>query len=327
MAQYRDPVKYEVGKDISPEQYAEALVKIADWFTESRSTKEPALRAKLLFQECLDGKTRDGRPWFGAGQASLTDRVKIKCRFDLDTMKPLRTASEARKKRKAREAERARERKKKDPMLPDEVAEVLGKDAVKYGSNPHVHLSTDEAEAWQKLYDAYLQQFPELRSVNASSELKIVCDLQVLADRYRMSALSGKAVAVEELAKITKELATLKSALGIHPDQIAKRVKPKTEATISAAALRLEEMGNSRELRERFFLEQMMQMYKMYSTRSADGLTYQLDEDKFFSQTMCRTCECASCGQRNVAGFKVEEIEDLLVREGILEPLDDAPAE
>jgi hypothetical protein len=134
-------------------------------------------------------------------------------------------------------------------------------------------------------------------------------------------------VAVEELAKITKELATLKSALGIHADQISRRVKPKTDSTIGEASLRLEQLGDARELRARFFLEGLLQAYQQYVTPSADGLGYQLDEDLFFAETMCRTCACAKCGHRNVAGFSADEVEQTLVKRGLLEPLEDVDAE
>lgn len=318
---FREPIVYTIGQDIAQTQYDQLIQALGDWFAKSRKTREPVLLARQLVDQCLQGKTTEGQPWFGAASSTLADRIRIKCRFDMDKMQPLLRADERTRARKERKREKVRQDKKKDALLPDEVAKVLGADAPKYGDNPHVHLSTEEAKEWHRQHAAYLQQFPELRSVNASSELALVCDLQILAARYRHKALMGQAIAVEELARITKELATLKSALGIHPDQIAKRVKPKTDTTIGAAAARLEALGNYRELRARFQMEEWIQLLQMYYTPRADGRGYQLDEAGFYAATKCRTCHCPHCGSRNAAGFAVEELEDILIERGHLVPL------
>jgi hypothetical protein len=324
---YRDPRVYQVGVDISEERYHEALLKIADWFAESRKTTEPALLAKQMFQLCLDGRQKNGQKWWGAGDVSLEGRVKVMCRFDLETMTPLRKASEKTRRKKALEKQAAQKRKlrdkeaaRQDPMIPPEVRKTLGA-SVLYGDNPHVLLTSEEAAKWKELHAAYLEQFPELRTVNASSELSLVCDLQILAERYRLKALQGSAVAVNDLADITKQLAGLKTALGIHPDQISKRAKSRIEGTIGAAAARLDSLGNWREIRAKYFIEELIQTFQMYQMPKADGSGYQLDEVGFFGVHKCRTCHCAGCGMRNMAGVSVEEVERYLVEKGALVPL------
>lgn len=320
------PLVYEVGRDLTLTEYEDIVQQLTEWFTVSRKTTEPGLLARQALEECRKGLTSKGETWKRMTEADLATRIRAKCLYDIEqrrglgaTLEQLKDAKDRAKRKKV--AKGWDPKRKRDAFIAPEVENILGPDAVKYGDSPHVLLSSKEEQEWHRLYQGYLKQFPELRSINASSELKIIVDLQILADRYRMRVLSGKAVEVENLTKLTKELADLKKALGIHPDQIAKRVKPKTEATIGAAAAKLEAMGDYREIRARFFLEELLQLYQMYNSPRADGLGFQLDAPGFFGQTRCRTCECAGCGKRNAAGFDVAEIEAYLIAQGALEIL------
>lgn len=326
------PLVYEVGKDLTLSEYEDIVQQLTDWFAVSRSTAEPGLLARRLLDECCRGVTSKGATWKRMTEADLATRIKVKCLYDIEkreglgpTREQLKEAKSQAKRRKI--AKGWDPKRKRDPHIPDEVELVLGPSAVKYGDNPHILLSSKEEAEWHRLYQGYLKQFPELRSINAASELKIVIDLQILADRYRTKVLSGKAVEVENLTKITKELSDLKKALGIHPDQIAKKVKPQTESSVGAAVAKLEAMGDYREIRARFLLEELLQVYQMYASPRADGHGYQLDEVGLFGQTRCRTCECSGCGKRNAMGFSIEEVEAYLVKQGALEPLTPDEAE
>lgn len=329
---YLEPLRYEIGKEISAERYEEALTKIADWFAESRRTREPAALARQLFQECFEGVTREGDKWFSAATASLEKRVRMKCRFDLDTMLPLRTGSERTKERKQKERDRlARKRQDatKDGLIPDELRDDL-KAGVKYGDDPHVLLSSAEELRWNTLKESYTRQFPELSTVNAEAELHLLCDLHVLTERHRLKVLKGEKVDPFEAKVVGEQLQSLKKGLGIHPDQLAKRVKDKTDSSISAAAARLESLGNYRLLRERFWVEELIQLWQMYMTPTADGLAYQLDEVGLFGLTRSKPAPCPKCGHRVFAGLSIDEIEQYLVRKGALkrvEPEGGAPAE
>lgn len=316
---YLEPLTYEVGKDIPEERYHEALQKIADWFAESRRTREPAALARQLVQECLDGKKKDGQKWFGGASLSLVKRIRMKCRFDIETMLPLRTGTEKTKRRK--EQERARlERKRKeladDNHIPDEIRKNLQPD-VKYGDDPHVFLSSAEEVRWQELKANYIKQFPELATVNAEAELHLLLDIHVLTERHRLNILSGKRENFWE-ADTAAKLESLKKALGIHPDQLAKRVKEKADMSIAAAAARLEAMPNFRQLRERFWIEELLQLWQMYMSPTADGLTYQLDEIGLFGLTRSKPSKCPKCHHRVFAGLSIDEIEEYLKRKGVL---------
>jgi hypothetical protein len=320
---YVEPRKYEVGPDISQEKYQELVLAIADWFSKTRRTTEPAAAARKAIQDCLDGLKSDGSKWFEASLASLSARIKIKCNFDLDTMQPLMKASEKQKQKKERERARLERKRLKDQddlHIPGELRaeqkQLGAKRTAEYGTDPKSLLSTKELRYWEKLKRDYIQQFPELAIASAQAELEQLCDMHVLSARYRLKLLNGERVDPNDRARVGEELLRLKKGLGILPDQLEKKVKQNTETTIAAAADKLAKLGNWRELRQRFWVEEMLQLYQMSQEPSADGLGYQLDEIGLFGLTKCRTCHCAKCGHRNYVGISVDELENHLVKIG-----------
>lgn len=333
---YSEPLKYEVGKDITGEQYTEALEKIAIWFEQTRpDEQEPLAAARRAFQECLDGVTKEGKPWFSAALSTLTARVKVKCRFDLDTMLPLYNASDERRKRKQRQKEldrKKREAERIDPFIPETLRkeqEALVTDKrrkPKYGDDANLLLSSEELRKWRGYKEAYLRAFPvELGSIAAQAELDTLCDLHILNERHRLKLLHGEPVHPKDRESVVTQLDKLKNSLGIHPNQLSKRVKDKADTTIGAAVARLEAMGDWRDLRARFFAEEMILSYQRYMELKADGSGYQLDKVGLFGETKCATCSCAKCGQRNFVGLKIEDVEAWLVKQGWLTPVDSVP--
>jgi hypothetical protein len=333
---YVDPIKYVVGTDLPHEKYTEALEKIALWYEESRPhVEEPLAAARKALQECLDGLTQDGQPWFAAANATLVSRVRSKCRFDLNTMQPLRNASDANRARRKKEQERVRkirEANRIDPMLPnelrDEVAARVGRkrQKVRYGDDPHMLLSSEERRYWQRTKNDFVRKYPEeLGSLASQAVLDTLCDLFVLNQRHRLALLNGDPVNPLDRKTVVEQIDKLMTSLGIHPNQLAKKVQARTEATIGAAAKQLEQVGDWRRIRQRFFVEEMIQIYQMYMTLSADGLGYQLDDVGLYGLTKCRTCACSKCKTRNFVGINEAEVREYLIGEGVLKPVAEVP--
>jgi len=327
------PTEYVVGTDLTAEQYADLIQKVGDWFAEWRNTKEPVALARTTIDRALKGmKPKDNTPWYEMSTAPMNARIRSACRFDMATMTPIRKGSEkVRLKKEQVKAKKARDQlaKREDPNIPDELRQDLRATA-KYGDNPHVFLSTEEARRWTELRDGYLAQFPELRTINGEQELALLCDLLIYLERQRFKLLKGdksQPTDAEEIARLTKQVSDIKKSLSIHPDQLSKRVKEDTSATIGSAIAKFEGQPNWRDVRARYHLEELMQAYAMYATLKADGSGYELDDVGLFGMTTCRTCHCASCGTKNFAGFEVHEIESHLVKKGMLEPIAAAPAE
>jgi hypothetical protein len=328
----REPLIYEVGSDIAPERYQEAIEKIADWFAQTRNTKEPVAAAKYYLDCCLKGVLpSDGKsPWFAMATSTLTARVRSACRFDLDAMAPLVTADEKRRARKTREKEVAKAKKEAqatDKNLPDEYRKKVAGEAT-YGDDPLVFFTSAELERRERLKDAYLKDFPQLRSVASESKLDMLLDLTLLLDRIRFRQAKDQKGKTEEfqIQQLTKQIVELEKALNIHPDQLAKQQKEKEGGTIGEAVRRLEET-NAIELRERWLAEELLVLFQMYHTPSPRSNMggYQLDDVGLFGATRCRTCECAKCGTRNYAGLQIDEIESWLAKKGFLKevPIDD----
>lgn len=321
------PRIYDVGTDISPEKYQEAIEKIADWFAQTRSTKEPVASAKYYLDCCLKGVTpSDGKTsWYAMATSTLASRVRSACRFDIDTMTPLITATEKQKARKAREKDREKAKKgadKVDDNLPEEYRKKVATEAT-YGEDPLVFFTSAELERRMRLKDAYLKDFPQLRSVASESKLDMLLDLTLLLDRIRFRQAKDQKGKTEEfqIQALTKQIVELEKALNIHPDQLAKQQKEKEGGTIGEAVRRLEE-ENSLELRERWLAEELLVLYQMYHTPSPrlNMGGYQLDEVGLFGATRCRTCNCAKCGTRNYAGLDIADVEQWLLEKKFLKP-------
>jgi hypothetical protein len=318
-------VVYKVGEDITEEKFNELILKVGDWYAESRpKLKEPNVAARQALDCCLKGvKVSDpSQPWKGVETVPFATRVRIACRYDSERMEPLRTVSESNRIKKekavAREQQK-RARASEDQNIPDEVRRDLANSA-KYGDDPRVFLSTEEQRNWQKLHDDYVKQFPELGTINAAAELNSLCDLLIVSDRHRLKILKGDKVDAFDQKGITDQIVNLKKALGIHPDQLAKRVQSQTGGSIGELVKRLEELPNWREIRDKFWTEELLQIFQMYMTPSPreDLGGYQLDEIGLFGLTRCRTCACSNCGHRNFVGISMDEIEGKLVEDGVL---------
>jgi len=320
---YHQPLVYRVGEDISHERYNECIAAIGDWFAKSRKTTEPVALAREALHECLEGKTKAGNPWYSAARSTLAARVRSKCRFDIDEMKPLEKATPSRKAQKKRDRE-ATSKKRKATKHERMVAEVKEIEAQR--SNPTSALVGEEKTRWDELRRAYIRQFPEeLSTVAAQAELETLCDLHILTERQRADLLSKRPVDYRDRESVSKQFNTLKKNLGIHPEQLAKRVKEKTDTTIGAAVAKLTGMGDDwRDLRKRFWAEELIQILQMYHTPRADGITHHLDEVGLFGMTKCRTCECAKCGIRNFVGISEPEIVEYLKKEGHIREVDPA---
>lgn len=325
------PTVYVVGEDFTQEWYQELVLRVGDWLAETRKNlKEPNVAARQVLECCLRGvKPSDpSQQWRGVERATFAARVRIACRFDTEKMEGIRKASEKNKVRKEKEKNRNAEKRRKsmdDPNIPDEIRKEL-QGSAKYGDDPRVFLSSEEANRWQDLHDGYVNDFPELATINAAAELNLLCDLLIVSERQRMKILKGEKVDPYDQKGVTEQIIQLKKALNIHPEQLAKRVQQQTAGTVGELVRRMEEMGIWAEIRDKFWVEELLMLFQMYNSPSPRENMggYQLDEVGFFGQTRCRTCACAKCGHRNVMGLSQEEVEEFLKKRGVLQEIEDA---
>jgi hypothetical protein len=165
-----------------------------------------------------------------------------------------------------------------------------------------------------------MEQFPSLSTVNAEAELDLLCDLLVVNERLRFKILNGERVDSGEFKQSVDNINSLKKLLGIHPDQLAKRVEASQSGSFTELVARVQAMPDFREMREQYWVEELMQLYQMYHQPSLrkdmDG--FQLDDVGLMGLTGCRTCACPGCGQRNFVGLKITEVESYLEGKGVL---------
>lgn len=327
---------YAVGEDITPERYEELIRKVGDWFAKIRSTKEPVAAAKFAIDACLAGvKPSDGKtPWDSAATATLQTRLKMACRFDLETMTPLLSASEKTLRKKANEKarlERKKEEAKRDPNLPEEYREAERRGVettgvraadVKYGEDPLQLFTTAELARREALRQAFLKDFPELKNVAAHAKLDMLLDNLLFIERHRLRKAKDQDKSEYKIQDLIRQNLELEKALDIHPDQVRKRQKEREGGTVGEAVRRLEDMGPTHPLRKKWFVEELLLGFQAASSPSprSDREGYQLDQAGLFALTKCRTCHCATCGTRNFAGFTYDEVEQWLAANSHLTP-------
>ncbi len=330
------PKVYTVGEDISVEHHALLLAKLTDWLAQTRNTRAPSLLAKQIIDACLKGvKPTDGKtPWFKAANTPFAVRVKQATNFDCTSPNPDdwaggQSKSIARRTRRIREQERAETKTRTrlvDPLLPDEVRDSLRKD-VKYGDNPLILLSHEEEKRWNELFADFQREYPHLRLPSAEAELGLLCSLLVAQSRFQMQLLSGnKAVDEVKFAKLVDQIPRIKESLDIHPKQIARRKEKAKAQSIGDAVAKFESMGDWREVRLKYWAQEIIQSLQMFNQPRADGQGYQLDEVGFFGVHRCATCACSACGQRNVRGLNYDEVERYALGQKLIEPDEDAAA-
>jgi hypothetical protein len=328
------PVVYEVGKDIETERYNELIMKVGDWFSEIRNTKEPVKLAKQLIDACLKGvKPSDPtQNWDSAATSPLATRVRMACRFDMETMTPLRSANEVTKRKKDLAKDREVKKKKeleKDGNYPKEFSNQTAMDAT-YGDDPAIFFTTKELEVRANRLQAMLEQFPQLNNIAAEAKLAMLLDLQLLSDRLRFrNAAAGvnkrEIKATEkEMQDMTAQIVALERAMGIDPISVSKMQKEKEGGTIGDAVKRFD-TEEYREIRERLFAEELILVYSMYHQVSprTDMDGFQIDDVGLFALTRTRVVTCPKCGTKNFAGFEIKEIEEYLISKGYLVPVVD----
>jgi hypothetical protein len=322
-------IVYEVGKDIDRERYNELIMKVGDWFSEIRNTKEPVKLAKQLIDACLKGvKPSDPtQSWDSAATSPLATRIRMACRFDMETMQPLRSANEVTTRKKALAKDRELKKRKeaeKDGNYPKEFSNSVAMDAT-YGDDPAVFFTTKEITIREARHEAMLEQFPQLNNVAAESKLAMLLDLQLLSDRLRFrnaaAGVSKKEIKAteKEMQDLTAQIVALERAMGIDPVSVSKMQKEKEGGTIGDAVKRFD-TEEYRELREQLFAEELIMLYQMYHQTSprTDMDGYQLDDVGLFALTRTRVVTCPKCGTKNFAGFEIDEIERYLISKGLL---------
>jgi hypothetical protein len=331
------PRVYEVGTDISVEHHAILLAKLTDFLAQTRNTKAPSLLAKQIVDACLKGvKPSDGKtPWFSAANTKFAVRIKQACNFDMSSPNPDdwaagKSKSFERRVKRDREAERGERKARKameDPLLPDEVRAGLKKQ-VNYGDNVLLLLSHEEEKRWWELFNDFQNEHPHLKLPSAEAELGLLCSLLVAQSRFQLQLLSGKKEIDEiKFGKIVEQIPKIKSSLNIHPDQINRRKEKAKAQSIGDAVAKFEGMEDWREIRLKYWAQEIIQSIQMFNQPRADGNGYQLDETGFWGLHRCGTCECSKCGQRNVRGLNYDEVERYAIGKGLIEEDEDTTDE
>lgn len=310
---------YKVGSKADGDDFDKAeiellIYKIAEWFKSDkcdRTYSDPMEAAEQKVRECLLAETAAGASWRGA-PASFEARIKSKTLFDMETGEGVYSPR----------VKSPRALKKVDPDAENAAASLSG------------DLNFDEDTYREEREREIKQAHPELD--NPANEpnvkrLSLLFAQQELLDRQLalMNSYSKKkADMLATLETIQKMSDNTMKSLGIHPDQIRKRIDGQEKGTIGDLVALIEGDEDFRKRNKQWMLTMALQLYWMsvphdVGPRSGRKSGPQLHPFEIWHMTRTRPMEftCRVCNEHYPAlvdGFEPQELYEYLVSEGVL---------
>lgn len=301
------------GADFTKDWIESLIYQIAIFYKSPESDRnydDPVAMARQKIQECLLGTTEDGSPWKSVPR-KFEDRVRAKCGFDIETMKGIPS-----RRVKNPLAERALDKKAQ------EAARELD------DSNPVV--SQFDADGFRaKMESDLLATFPELDN---PAHLPNVRSLTMYyAEREKIDRQLGAGVSdskrltlLQSLRSIEEMADTTMKRLGVHPDQIRKKISDKGASTVAdlAALVEGEALKDEYSKREKIWALQLaLQLWWMSQHRNGAGNGPNVHDFEIWHMTRSRpikfTCRHGET-YTLVEGFEPNELRDFLISEGVL---------
>jgi hypothetical protein len=299
------------GHDFTPD-YIEALIyKIALWFgSEScdRTYEDPVEMARQKIRECLLGETASGDVWQNVPR-EFANRVRAKCAYDIATDKGIPST-----RTKHPLAQRALDKK----------AQASAKSAVEE-ANP-VNGEFDSDAFRKRIEGDILEAFPELDNAahrpNVRS-LSLYHTQRELIDRELALKPSGskRAGLLKELKDVEEMADTAMHRLGIHPDQLRKKISDRTASTVADLVAMLDGDDDYRAREKTWALQLALQLWWMWEHRDGLGAARQISDFEFWHLTRSRpmqfTCRHGET-YTLVEGFEPHQLHAFLKKNGVL---------
>lgn len=305
--------KIEEGADFTPDWIESVIYRIALWYKDpacDRNYEDPVEMARQKIQECLLGTTEDGSPWRNVPR-EFNARVRAKCGFDVETMKGIPS-----RRVKSPLAERALDKKAQEA--------AKGLDDV----NPFV--DSFDADAFRKQMETdLLSTFPELDN---PAHLPNVRSLTMYyAEREKIDRQLGAGVSdakrstlLQSLRSIEEMADTTMKRLGVHPDQIRKKISDKGASTVADLAALVEGESIKDEFRKRekvWALQLALHLWWMSQHRNGIGNGPNLHDFEIWHMTRSRpvkfTCRHGET-YTVIEGFEPRELREFLEKEGVV---------
>lgn len=298
------------GADFSNDYINGLIYRIALWFQQpecDRTYDDPVKAATTKIKECLLGITEKGEKWKNAPK-EFSARVRAKCAFDIDKDAGIPS------------------RRNKNPNSGIVAERKAAKDALK-NIGDVADVTGFDVEAFRQVEEAHiLSAFPELDN---PAHLPNVRSLTMYyAERERIDRQltlgvsdSKRAMLLDSLKRIEDMADVTMKRLGVHPDQIRKKISDKGASSISDLAAIV---SNDEDFpkRERIWALQLaLQLWWMSEHANGAGVERQLHDFQIWHMTRSRPVKftCRHGEEYTIAeGFEPHEIRDFLVKEGVL---------
>jgi hypothetical protein len=300
------------GADYSQSEIEALVYKVAVWFASPecpRKYEDTVQAAKDKIRECLLGLNAEGDPWVGCPE-DFQKRVKIKCAYDMIADRGIYTAKQHKQMGK-KAANRG--------VAADNAKEVMRQiDPIE---------AKFDAEGFRaKVEKDILDAFPELDNPahrpNVRSLSGLYAQREVIDRELAAGVSTSKRETLLRSLKIIEEMAdgTMRR-LGVHPDQVRKKIADKASASISDLVAMI---GDDKEFAQRekvWSLQLALQLWWMSEHWNGTKSGPQLHDFEIWHLTRSRPirhrCKCGfECVI--IEGFEPHELRDYLVANGVL---------
>lgn len=300
----------EEGADFSPEEIEALTYKIALWFGKpecDRNYDDPVQSAQQKIRECLLAETDSGDPWRNCPN-EFADRVKAKCAYDMREDRGIPS-----KRVKHPDAVRALDKK--------------AQEAAKEGQAQNLLDSMFDQESYRKeIEHKILTAFPELDNPahmpNVRSLSLYHAQREVIDRQLSMGVTDGKRIQLLEGLKNIEVMAdqTMKR-LGIHFDQVRKKISDKGASTVADLAAMVSDDDGYKKREKVWALQLALQLWWMSEHYNGRKSGPQLHPFEIWHMTRSRpidfTCRCG-VKTKLIEGFEPQELREFLMKEGVL---------
>jgi hypothetical protein len=300
------------GADFSQSEIEALVYKIAHWFASPecpRKYEDNVRAAKDKVRECLLGLNSDNEPWASCPD-DFTKRVKIKCQWDMVADRGIYTKRQHDQmgKKAANKGEAA-----------DKAKEVMRQ------INP-IENSFDATAFREQVERDILSAFPELDNPahrpNVRSLSGLYAQREVIDRELAAGVSTSKREQLLKSLKIIEEMGdgTMRR-LGVHPDQVRKKIADKAASSVSDL---VQMIGDDKDFAKRekiWSLQLALQLWWMSEHLNGNKSGPQMHPFEIWHLTRSRPiyhkCKCGfEC--LLVEGFEPEELRKYLVAHGVL---------
>jgi hypothetical protein len=306
--------QYRVGTDknadFTPLEMENLILRLTAWFRSpecDRQFDDPEGEAKEVIRQCLLAEKKDGTPWRNCPQ-EFSKRVKVKAMYDLETHKGIAVSSvkhpDAQRKLNAQAQEEAKD-------LLDMRVGALNFSAEEFRAREERNIFVRFPELDNPVHKAHVRRLSLLYAQQEMLDIELSKNLT----GKKLELTLGSLKAVEDMADKTMKL------LGIHPDQLHKRLEGQRQGGLGELVASIEDDAAFPKRTKMWALQEAYQLWWMTQHPNGRGDGPQLEPWELWHLTRTKEiqfkCKCG-CEYTLIAGWEPDELKEYLLRNGMV---------